>query len=539
VDLCNLQGFRESLQQRHVPYCGSYVFCRDVLLPGAADANDTTAIPWADVRGDIVPKADMITVMLPAKDNKVSKWRVYASTGKAVSASVLQAKAADGIEVAGLIDGAEKAADITVSAFSNVAEGGAVDNIAPAAFAGFSVATNPQGSGVLVSWVVPTTVELKYQHGVVGSYTLMDQEIPIYGVEAYDIYRKTGTADFAKVGTAGPGALSFVDNVTGGATVYQYYVKALDDVPEHAVMTSTRSTISTTALRGDFDGNSNVGAADFSIFAANYGKTRAANEVAWVASYDLNNDGKIDASDFSIFAASYGSTLKLAKAAAAGMPTSDIPMSLSANVDESTSMYFINVSFDKSESLKGFELYLSYNNDALEFVENSVSGLVGLNMTNVVEDGIIRVADWFVGEQFDGTVTLGFRSKGMNSNLDFEIVNAMIDDVAGLSVTTNVSDLSVKALPTVYALSQNYPNPFNPTTTIDYSIPKSGNVEIAIFNIAGQKVRTLVSQKQDAGFYKVVWDGHNDTGESVASGLYFYRLVSGSFSNIEKMTLVK
>jgi len=57
--------------------------------------------------------------------------------------------------------------------------------------------------------------------------------------------------------------------------------------------------------------------------------------------------------------------------------------------------------------------------------------------------------------------------------------------------------------------------------------------------MAGQKVRTLVNGKQDAAYYNVVWDGRNNAGESVGSGLYFYRLISGNFSKIDKMTLVK
>ena len=96
-------------------------------------------------------------------------------------------------------------------------------------------------------------------------------------------------------------------------------------------------------------------------------------------------------------------------------------------------------------------------------------------------------------------------------------------------------------LPDAFALSKNFPNPFNPTTTIQYAIPAdgAGYVELVIYNINGQKVRTLVDETKDAGFYSVVWDGRNDTGESVSSGLYLYRIVSGSFIKIEKMTFMK
>jgi hypothetical protein len=264
----------------------------------------------------------------------------------------------------------------------------------------------------------------------------------------------------------------------------------------------------------------------------------AADVENWVASYDISGDGNINAVDFAVFSTNYGSTLGTGKIIA-DMPTSDIPLMLDATIDGSTSMYFVNVNVGESESLKGLTFALSYDIEALEFVENSVSGLVGLDIVRENEEGIIEVSNWFVGNEFDGTITLGFKSKGMNMDVDFEVVNAMVDDIDGLAITTNVSECTVKALPTVYSLSNNYPNPFNPTTTIEYSIPKAGNVELVIFNIAGQKVRTLVNEKQDASFYKVVWDGRDDSGEFVSSGMYLYTINSGNFSKIEKMTLMK
>ena len=100
-------------------------------------------------------------------------------------------------------------------------------------------------------------------------------------------------------------------------------------------------------------------------------------------------------------------------------------------------------------------------------------------------------------------------------------------------------------LPAKFSLSQNYPNPFNPTTTISYQIPKSGNVKLEIFNIVGQKVRTLINKKQKADCYNVTWDGKNEAGNSIASGIYFYRLSvnagqkENSFVKSKKMLFVK
>jgi len=121
-----------------------------------------------------------------------------------------------------------------------------------------------------------------------------------------------------------------------------------------------------------------------------------------------------------------------------------------------------------------------------------------------------------------------------------------VDATAGktaASLTISTADIVVEveeaAVPTAYALSENYPNPFNPTTTIEFAIPVAGNVELVIYNINGQKVRTLVNETKDAGFFHMTWDGRNDLGETVSSGIYLYRLVSGNFNKMEKMTFIK
>ncbi|GAB4378095.1 MAG: hypothetical protein Kow0042_26520 [Calditrichia bacterium] len=96
-----------------------------------------------------------------------------------------------------------------------------------------------------------------------------------------------------------------------------------------------------------------------------------------------------------------------------------------------------------------------------------------------------------------------------------------------------------ETVPVSFTLEQNYPNPFNPTTEIKYSIPSETNVELVIYNSLGQKVKTLVSARQDAGYHQVVWDGLNDAGTPVASGIYYYRIKAGKHQAIKKMTLLK
>ena len=90
-----------------------------------------------------------------------------------------------------------------------------------------------------------------------------------------------------------------------------------------------------------------------------------------------------------------------------------------------------------------------------------------------------------------------------------------------------------------FDLLPNYPNPFNPSTTITYRVAKTTDVELKIYNVNGELVRTLVTGKQKAGKYTIQWNGVNDNGAPVASGIYFLRMKAGDFSKVQKMTLLR
>ncbi|HET6349536.1 MAG TPA: T9SS type A sorting domain-containing protein [Candidatus Krumholzibacteria bacterium] len=93
--------------------------------------------------------------------------------------------------------------------------------------------------------------------------------------------------------------------------------------------------------------------------------------------------------------------------------------------------------------------------------------------------------------------------------------------------------------PKVNSLSQNYPNPFNPQTSIAFSIKDRGAVSLKVYNVNGELVRTLVNESRTAGTYTEKWDGRNDAGSTVSSGVYFYKLVTNNFSQTKKMVLLK
>ena len=90
-----------------------------------------------------------------------------------------------------------------------------------------------------------------------------------------------------------------------------------------------------------------------------------------------------------------------------------------------------------------------------------------------------------------------------------------------------------------FSLSQNYPNPFNPGTTLNYQLPHTSDVTIVVYDLLGKEIRTLVNEKKPAGSYTAKWDGANDAGHQVASGIYFCKMITSDFTKIQKMTLLK
>ncbi|MCH7947914.1 MAG: T9SS type A sorting domain-containing protein [candidate division Zixibacteria bacterium] len=111
--------------------------------------------------------------------------------------------------------------------------------------------------------------------------------------------------------------------------------------------------------------------------------------------------------------------------------------------------------------------------------------------------------------------------------------------ISGTAVDESITDI----LPTSFKLDQNYPNPFNPSTSIWFDLPARAKVTLTVFNLLGQEVSTLVDEDLPAGRHLSIWDGHSDNGVSVASGIYFYKLIAESgdnqFVETKKMMLLK
>jgi hypothetical protein len=135
--------------------------------------------------------------------------------------------------------------------------------------------------------------------------------------------------------------------------------------------------------------------------------------------------------------------------------------------------------------------------------------------------------------------------------INLSLQNASANNASGQSIemalqssqivvmTTAVASGDDARIITDYRLYQNHPNPFNPSTLIRYEIPKSGHVTVKVYNFVGKEVRTLMNEAQPAGAYQISWDGRDEHGRQVPSGIYFYHFSASSFVETRKMVLVR
>ena len=122
------------------------------------------------------------------------------------------------------------------------------------------------------------------------------------------------------------------------------------------------------------------------------------------------------------------------------------------------------------------------------------------------------------------------------------IIKAMINNASESFVNSDATEASAfqdSAIPDDFGLGENYPNPFNPTTLISYNLPEASQVTLAVYDIMGKKVKTLVQEFQPAGNHSVVWNATNDIGTRMSGGMYFYQIKAGSFLSTHKMILMK
>jgi hypothetical protein len=170
-----------------------------------------------------------------------------------------------------------------------------------------------------------------------------------------------------------------------------------------------------------------------------------------------------------------------------------------------------------------YEIYINGELDAL----STFSGLMPAT-----------TIDLMIGQVLPGNTQYNFKGvlddiRIYNYALTYSKIQSLYDYVVDVDEEKEIE------LPKNYGLGQNYPNPFNSQTNIEYQVPNQSYIKLEIYDILGQKIRTLINEEKNPGNFSINWNGKNDFGNSVNSGIYFIKFSSDSFSDTKKMTLLK
>ena len=209
----------------------------------------------------------------------------------------------------------------------------------------------------------------------------------------------------------------------------------------------------------------------------------------------------------------------------------------------------LSFEIEYSGPVRGFEFELKYDPALVDVHSPGLSKFQDHVMVSSKESetGVLKI----LAADLQGGAIEGLDQSFITIPVEFighqyQVAPVSVEDIrlAGadgslVNVVARTTTSDVKVIPGEFALQQNFPNPFNPSTEIRYDLPDEGFVNLVIYNMVGQKVRTLRSETMQPGYHSMVWDGRNDVGSQVATGMYFYSIHTGSFQATKKMLFLK
>ncbi|MBI2501832.1 MAG: T9SS type A sorting domain-containing protein [Candidatus Latescibacteria bacterium] len=310
-------------------------------------------------------------------------------------------------------------------------------------------------------------------------------------------------------------------------------------------------------IAGDVSEDNEINEDDVNLIIAAWGTTTT---VANFKQADINNDNSVGAPDLTVTTSNFGNSEGFG-APPVYKPVAGRPANSEAVVEVRPQQLRplvpgqeveVELSAERLDGLAGYELNLDYDPRYLRLVPGEVKAgaIFAANPRGAVfearpEEGRVRLMGARIGKRWEA------HGAGSLAHLRFEVLKEGAENTVRLdggmllapdyerSPVRQGKNLADWLLPTQPALDQNYPNPFNPSTVIPFSVPQRQEVRLAIYDVLGQRVRTLVSGPLAPGFHTLVWDGRDDLAHQVAAGLYFYQLELGSFRQTRKMVLVK
>jgi parallel beta-helix repeat protein len=223
--------------------------------------------------------------------------------------------------------------------------------------------------------------------------------------------------------------------------------------------------------------------------------------------------------------------------------TEDMILSLGESIPLSESEFRIPVYIDNVSSLFSSEIEIDFDNNSLELIDSDLSSIVKDASVSENQNAngrySLAIASTKAISESGEVVSLTFRLKDENSSPSLSILRFQANEVDLTATAVSNEDVALN-VPEEFKLYQNYPNPFNPSTTIGFDVPNGKTqVRLEIYNILGQRVKTLVNDVYTAGRYKVSWDGTNNVGGRVSTGVYIYRIQAGDIVQSKKLTFIK
>jgi parallel beta-helix repeat protein len=344
--------------------------------------------------------------------------------------------------------------------------------------------------------------------------------------------------------------------------IYYFSAFAVDDSGNYSKCYQTARA--TSYILGDFDGDGDVDGVDLWTLARCYwtcfpnhyfnpycdiGPTDSAGCGMFTPpSYcPPNPDSCINFEDLLIFAENFGIDPKWGKPLPIE-PPAEVDISAPIASGEVGSEVEVKLMADNANGVKGIRISLDFDRSQLQ--------LLSITPGKLVSDS--RIFFWSAPDEIEmSMVALGHEytigGSGEVANLKFKVLRG--GPVSLTSRALDIRDVNNKQIactfnkggvgptagvPDKFALLQNYPNPFNPETYISFALPVASSVDLKVYNVAGQLVKSLVDgEEMSAGLHMVRWDGTNNNGEKVASGIYFYKINAGDFQATKKMVVTK
>jgi len=382
------------------------------------------------------------------------------------------------------------------------------------------------------------------------SYEISGEELIAFPIQSartdsmtgYNVYQVLAGADTI-VATTEPGDTTATVSVPANYVEYCYAVSASFQTDSYGVVDSKKSS-SACAIPytlGDTDFNSNVSLSDL-LAVADYVLEASAPTEAQFRGADVNKDEQINIQDVvlivDIIYGSYGRHIATDVESIA---------ELSLRNGGGTSL-LLDLAYDGF--VRGIQFDLSADMASLLFgspLLNELQEGVMIN-SHTLEDGSTRVLavnmnGGLLSFSADGFITVPVTiNAGRGERVKVDISGVQLIGQDGQNIPVHAKgdgSVALELIPMQYSLYQNFPNPFNPVTEIQFDVPDVSAVDLVVYNLMGQQVRRLVNGEIQAGYHRVVWDGLNDRGELVSTGVYIYSLTSPSFHNTKKMVLLK